>query len=330
MPNSIKNLAEFISRAVELSHKSDREYFWRGHSDSNYKLVPNIYRKTTKLSDKEHLLLKEAVIRHSEEFSSRRSYFEKLSLMQHYDFPTRLLDVTENPLVALYFACKSDARSTRNGEVILIGVKSEQVKYGDSDSVSVLSTLSCVPPQKFNDFNQELKNKILASADSSLRTIKTRLNQNINQSAITTLTNYLDNIKGRSDTTRALLLKIFNECALIDYLVYEIRAEKPHFRNAIWPEHFNNAIACVKSKHDNQRIAAQQGAFLIFGIKNGDKSLPAAFQNNDILEYRIEIDHGSKKEILKTLARFGVSEERLFPELITSAKVIKEKLKIPK
>jgi len=330
MSNPVKNLAEFIHRAVELSSKYDREYFWRGHSDVNYKLVPNIYRKTTKLSDKEHLLLKEAVIRHSDEFSSRRSYFEKLSLMQHYDFPTRLLDVTENPLVALYFACKSDMRGTRNGEVILIGVKSDQVKYGDSDTVSVLSAFSCVPPHKFVDFNHELKNKILAYTDSSLKKIKTRLNKNANQSAITTLTNYLDNIKGRSDKSQELLLQIFNQCALIDYLVYEIRAEKPHFRNAIWPEHFNNAITCVKSKHDNKRIAAQQGAFLLFGIKDGDKSIPAAFQKNDILEDRIEIDHSSKKEILKTLARFGVSEERLFPELITSAKVIKEKLKIPK
>jgi hypothetical protein len=185
-----------------------------------------------------------------------------------------------------------------------------------------------VPPDKFIDFNNELKRRILESEGSELKTVKTRLNNNANQSAITTLTKYIDNIKGRSDKPRDLLLQIFNQCALIDYLVYEIRAEKPHFRNAIWPEHFNNTIACVKSKLDNQRIAAQQGAFLLYGIKDGNKAKHADFEKNDIFVEKIEIDHGSKKEILKTLARFGISEERMFPELITSAKVIKEKLKI--
>jgi len=326
----IKTLAEFIARSIGIEKNQEYEYFWRGHSDCSYKLVPSIYRKTTKLSDKEHLLIKEAVVRHPDEFCSRRSYFEKISLMQHYDFPTRLLDVTENPLIALYFACRSHSKFKRNGEVVLIGVKSERVKYGDSDTVSVLSALSCIPPNKFSDLNRELKERILSAAEAELVTIKQRLSNNANQAPITTLTKYLEASNGRSVRSRELLLNIFNACALVEYLVYEIKAEKPHFRNAIWPEHFNNFIACVKSNHDNKRIAAQQGAFLLYGIKDGDKSKHAEFQKNEISEARLEIDNASKKEILKTLARFGVSEERLFPELITSAKVIRDKLKIPK
>ncbi len=32
---------------------------------------------------------------------------EYLSILQHFDYPTRLLDVTYDPLIALFFACYS-------------------------------------------------------------------------------------------------------------------------------------------------------------------------------------------------------------------------------
>jgi len=66
--------------------------------------------------------------------------FDILTKMRHYEVPNRLLDVTSDPLLALFFACgqKNDGSKT----VFLYLVKEKNIKYYDSDTVTVLSVLS--------------------------------------------------------------------------------------------------------------------------------------------------------------------------------------------
>ncbi|BBU05153.1 FRG domain-containing protein [Aeromonas allosaccharophila] len=117
----------------------DSLFFFRGHANKEFSLLPSIYRNQRWFSN-EDKIIREIIMRCPNEFISMKSSFEKLVKMQHYDLPTRLLDITENPLVALYFACVGEYE--RDGEIIFFKIPKSEVKYFDSDTVSVVSNVA--------------------------------------------------------------------------------------------------------------------------------------------------------------------------------------------
>lgn len=114
---------QFKSSSFHTSTKSgDNElsFFYRGESSLNYITQPSLFR--TSKYNQEDKLIHELILEKPEEFPNyNTNMFSTLAKMQHFGMPTRLLDISKNPLVALWFACKkSIINKQQDGKFIFI------------------------------------------------------------------------------------------------------------------------------------------------------------------------------------------------------------------
>ena len=115
--NSVKVFVEEISKLRSDSPAINAEqWFFRGQKFYSWDVRPNIFRGDFLAS--EHIVIERALRQNPIEFRYCADKFEILTKLQHYGLGTRLLDLTLNPLVALYFAAEpsSEFVKNRNGQ----------------------------------------------------------------------------------------------------------------------------------------------------------------------------------------------------------------------
>lgn len=116
MIHEIKTVSNYIEEIEKLiNHNKDHNYYFRGQDDAFSNTLPAVFR-SRKLLDNEDNLFNDFLMTDPQLFEKCRTNFERMALMEHYHLPTRLLDVSTNPLIALFFAVKG---GQGNGEVYI-------------------------------------------------------------------------------------------------------------------------------------------------------------------------------------------------------------------
>lgn len=148
--SSVDEYMKEISKLNEQKSDVNAQLFFRGQAVEHWDIKPSIFRDN--MLSVEHYLMSEPLRQVPNEFTNLGASFEIMEKYQHYGMCTRLLDVTTNPLVALYFACE------RHNEEDYKNSESKEIERRGPQGIVYFKEVSM--PLKYNDLAVKVISKL--------------------------------------------------------------------------------------------------------------------------------------------------------------------------
>lgn len=335
--NEVKTLNEYVAaiRKIRMHYLygidsskeqlSDEEYyttlkeplskklFFRGQKNKDWFVMPNVFRDNglsceSAMINKAYLCEPDILIKH-------RSPFERLTFLQHYELGTRLLDITANPFVALFFACEQCTLHEKMTK--------------EDDPIRELINIGFTEKQTEILLEHFIENNInVQRRKDGVVYFKCAQAENFNKKEIQILA-HLAEVEMKQYS-----IEDFTE-SLVKNAIITI-SEKEKLSDNNYKELINilESTYCVESNFSNQRLIRQDGSFLITGHINtkikadNNKILLEKATGSLLTEFeqeRIIIPEEYKENILRELDHYNINERSLFPEIDHQLKYIQMK-----
>ena len=299
---SIECLLKECRRLRDKCNSDNVQFYFRGEKRSSWELRPSIMRSTA-ARDWESEMLVDLMLRQPDPFSGLNSAIEQWVLAQHHGLKTRLLDITRNPLVALFYACEEG--SEEDGRLHIFAVPKNLIKPFNSDTISIIAN--------FSKLRQNEQDLLLGK--NPIESILSKLRQNEQ-----------DLLSGKNAAIESI--NVENAYAeAMDRLYHFIRHEKSYFLKKIEPRNLFQVFV-VEPKRSFERIRAQSGAFLISAFHK-------RFERDEILKcnpeipvydhYMLKVAGKCKEDLTDELSLLNITRESLFPGLDEAAKAVTQR-----
>ena len=291
----ISAINDLLDRCREFRkvHGDEVVLYFRGESRCFPELRPSVMRipETGEafLRSVESEMLNDLITRQPEAFNALDSALARWVLAQHHGLRTRLLDITRNPLVAVYNACDGDG--DKDGRLHVFGVPRSLVKPFNSDTVSVIASFAKLP-----------------RAEQTLLLGKTRVD-----APEDALPNMADHLVGADPFAKAKT-----------HLYNIIRQEKPYFEERIDIRDLFRVLV-IEPQRSFERLRAQSGAFLISAFHERFERHEVLRWNQHIPTYShflLTVPQAQKESVVDDLRLLNITREVLYPSVDEAASAV--------